>query len=113
MIPLPPTEATDDEVRAWVRMACIALEQTPRVRNWKFKALGMSTGEALADAPRDGRIGFAVPVGEMRILRVLAKERGIGVEPLVRRGFATWMCAVGDVDPEDVPSLGRGGMLYR
>jgi len=108
---LPSTEATDDEVRAWVRSAMLALDSTEPRRNWRFRAIGSSYAEAMADAPRDARLGLKVPVGEMRILRVVAKERGIGVEQLVRRAFATWLVAIGDVDPASIPYLSRGGML--
>jgi len=114
MIPaLPPREATDDEVKAWVRTAIRALDSTERQRNWRFRALGCSVGEAMADAPRDGRVGLKIPVGEMRILREVAKERGFRVETLVRRALATWLVAVADVDPEELPFLAHGGMLTR
>lgn len=113
MIPLPPVEATDDQVKAWVRTAINALETTPRARNWRWRALGMSVGEAMVDAPRTGRIKVEIPVGEMRILREMAAERSIGVETMVRRGFATWACAIAELDREDAPSLTRGGMLWR
>lgn len=110
---LPPVEATDDEVRAWVRAAMQAVDAVPRRKNWRFRALGCSYGEAMADAPRTGRVGLEIPVGEMRILRELAAERGIGVETLVRRALATWMSAIGDVDPDSIPTLARGGILGR
>jgi hypothetical protein len=108
---LPPREASEEEVRAWVKVAIQALDETPRERNWRFRAIGSSYAEAMVDAPRTARVGLKLPVGEWRIVREVAKERGIGVETLVRRGFATWLVAIGDVDPASIPSLGRGGML--
>jgi hypothetical protein len=108
---LPAREATDDEVKAWVKVAVQALDATDRQRNWRFRALGSSYAEALADSPREARLGLKIPVGEMRIVREVAKERGIGTEQLMRRAFATWLVAIGEVDPEAIPYLTKGGML--
>lgn len=108
---LPPAGATDDEVAAWVRMAILALDDTPTRTNWRYRAIGSSVGEALAQAPDTARLGMRIPVGEWRIVREIAARRALGVEVLARRALGTWMVAVERVEPRAIPHLTRGGML--
>jgi len=108
---LPPVEASDDEVRAWVRTSMIALDDTKRKSTWRFNALGMSLGEALADAPRDVRVTIVVPVGEARLISDAAKARGIPRDAFIRRVLGTWMVAMEDCDPDAVPALLVGGLI--
>ena len=97
----------DAEIAAYVRAALAAIDMTPRKRNWRQRALGMSQPDALAMVPGDYRLSLKVPLGEMRLLRDAATERGIGVEQLVRRALGTWMTVAG----YDVPFLTSGGLI--
>lgn len=108
---LPPRNATDEEVAAWVKAAVQALDDTERKPNWRYRALEMSMGEALAEAPRFTRLTVKVPVGEMRIVRDVAKRREMPVDPMLRRAFGTWLVAVEGVDPVLLPWLTKGGIL--
>jgi len=108
---LPPVEASDEEVRAWVRTTMIAMDDTPRRSTWRFNALGMSLGEALAEAPRDVRITLTVPVGEARLISDAAKARSIPRDAFIRRIIGTWMVAMEGLASEDVPMLTGGGLI--
>lgn len=109
---LPSPEATEAEVAAWVRVQVRALdEDTMRRRNWRYRALGMSVGEALAQAPTVTRVAVPIPAGEYRIVKDVAAERGVAMEPFVRRALGTWLVAVASVDPGAIPTLVKGGLL--
>jgi len=108
---LPPREASDDEVRAWVRTTMIALDDTERKSNWRFRAVGMSLGEALAEAPRDVRVTISLPVGEARLVSDAAKARGIPRDAFIRRVLGTWMVAMEECEPSAIPALLVGGLI--
>lgn len=96
---------------AYVRTALAALDASPRVARWRARAMGGNRTDILAEASPDVRLGLKVPVGEMRIVRDVARERGIGAETMFRRGFGTWMAAMTELDPGDLPYFLRGGLL--
>lgn len=109
---LPSSEATEAEVAAWVRVQVNALDDGAlRRKNWRYRALGMSVGEALAQAPTVTRVAIPVPAGEYRILKDVAAERGLAMEPFTRRILGTWLVAVAGVEPAAIPSLTKGGLL--
>jgi len=77
MTQLPPSDATEKEVAAWVRAAVANLDDEQRKRNWRYYALGMTMGQAIAMAPEVSRLGFRVPTPEFRIVRQVARDRGL------------------------------------
>lgn len=104
--------ADDPEaVRAYVEMRLAQLDTTPRDRYWRRKALGMDRADAIALAPRYGRLDLHVTVGELRVLRDCARRRGLGLRPWVRAAVATAAIACDDVDPATIPSLAAHGLL--
>lgn len=80
----------DDVLNArWVREQLEALDTTPRNRNWRHRALGMTMGEALATAPRESTLTLLIPVAEMRLLSDAAKRRELTPTRYVRRAVGT------------------------
>ena len=108
---LPPREASDDEVRAWVRATVHAMDDTPRVSTWRYRALGMTMGDAMLGAPSHSRLSIKLPVGEARMVADAAKDRGLSRDVYVRRIVGTWLATFDNVDPESVPTLLLGGMI--
>jgi hypothetical protein len=104
-----PTE--DDEVVAYVQTALAALDTSPRVARWRARAMGGNRTDILAESPPAVRFGLKVPVAEMRLVRDAARARDIGAETMFRRGFGTWMAAMTELDPGDLPYFLRGGLL--
>jgi len=88
-----------------------ALDDSPRLANWKFRAMGCSLGEALAEAPRDARITLRLPVGEVRYFTDAARRHGLGRDTFARRVLGTWMVAMEGVEPDDIPFTFKGGIL--
>ena len=108
---LPPREATDEEVRAWVRMTVGAMDTTERVSTWRYRALGMTRGEAMLGAPTHSRVSLKIPVGEARLVADCAKDHGLTRDVYARRVLGTWLACFDEVDPDSIPALLRGGMI--
>jgi len=111
MRPLPSREADADEVAAWVRSAMIALDDTPRERMWRWRALGGNYGDAVAGAPGMARLGIRITLDEKRLLSRIAADRGLPMETYVRRLLGTAIVAVDRVDPDALPFILNGGMI--
>jgi len=99
-----------DDVAEVVAQELELLDSSKRRANWKYRALGATVAEVVAEVPTKTRLDVNVPVGELRVVRRLAEARGLTLRAYLRRALATAVVCDG-VDPADVPVLTKGGPL--
>lgn len=107
---LPRTE-NDEEISRAVAKALEELDDRPRQRDWRRRA-GHVPSLVLVDTPSYVRLDVRIPIGEMRIMRLLAEEREISVRSYLRRALATVMVACDGVPHEELPILAKGGLIW-
>ena len=101
----------DLENARWVRDRLNELDVTPRKPNWRYRASGMTQGQAAALAPRVVTLNLRIPVGEMRIVNDVAARRGVSASKLIRRCVGTILVACEDYPVEAVPFLLDGELV--
>lgn len=106
-----PTNEDAAVIRRAIDEVLAEMDDTPRNRAWKFRALGTTNSEALADVPRGVRLDMRLSIPEMRVLRTVAADRGISVRGYARRAVGTVLIACDDVDPDAIMGLAKGGMI--
>lgn len=99
------------DIREFVLARLAELDTTPRDRYWRRNALGMTKAEAIADAPRFGRLDLRITLGEIRVLRSCATRRGMTLRPWLRAALATAAIACEGVAAEEIPTLAGHGLL--
>ena len=101
----------DERVVKWVRERLDELDTTPRNRNWRNRALGMTKAEAAALAPRDVVFTLHVPVGEMRLINDAARRRDLAPARFVRLAIGTILVVCDGLPQDAMTYLLDGGLI--
>ena len=110
-VELPPSDADDVQIAAWVRAAMSAMDNSPHQRFWRRRVLGTARHEVIANGGAYYRLDLKVPIDDMRQILAAARERELPVRTWTRQALATAMVVCEGVHPDDVPWISGQGLL--
>jgi hypothetical protein len=95
---LPPTDADDDELTAWINARLDSME--PRVKTWRYRVMGKTVAEILAErAVAKKHLSLSMPADAYSVF--MTEVRAIGLKPatLMRRLIGNWLLSRGKHHP--------------
>ncbi len=95
----------DTNIEEWVSRELAALDETPRVKMWRHRAVGGTMAQVMAGVERERRIELHIPLAEWRLIRDVA---GGQVAPYVRTALLEKLQRDG-VGLDQVPGLVKRG----
>jgi hypothetical protein len=108
---LPPNEVTDEDIAALVGAWMEHLDARPRNPMWRYRALGTTVAQAVADAPVTGTVTLHPPHGELRVVRKLARDRQLDLATYIRRLVGSMLVVAEDVKPDHAPWWTKDGLI--